>query len=107
MAEKIKTLVRLGKEVPNRARGGSIVCDAIVPELIEKGDVKVYLFDWEKLFDNVSTEEMVMRRGRREHWYESWRTFPPELQVQRLMSIRAVRVISAGCCFSRVQDWDL
>jgi hypothetical protein len=36
MAEKIKTLVRLGKEVPNRARGGSIVCDAIVPELIEK-----------------------------------------------------------------------
>jgi len=60
MAEKIKTLMGLGKEVLNGVRGGSIVCDAIVPEMIEKGDVEVYLFDWKGLFDNVFIEEMVM-----------------------------------------------
>jgi hypothetical protein len=62
--EKVETLVRLGEGILNEGyAGGGIVSDAIVPELREEEMGKYVYFDWKMLFDNVFTEEMVMREA--------------------------------------------
>jgi hypothetical protein len=62
--EKVKTLVRLGEGILNEGyAGGGIVSDAIVPELTEEEMGKYVYFDWKMLFDNVFTEEIVMREA--------------------------------------------